>query len=272
MLLVLGCGYLGRMFLNARKEDKQSYIASTTSADKIQELKVFAGSVLQLNGNDLSYLESLIDSIDTILVAVAPGSAQSYEDVYLNTAQNLKKVLKKVKKPLYLLCVSSTFVYEGIKGIADEDSPFVSTRDKAKILYETEKIYLSCQTKDIKVCVLRLGGIYGPGRELERRVEKICGKVLPGSPMEPTNHSHVIDVVSAAWYCIDHTIEGLINVVNDSHPSKGELYRNLCNQMRLASVEFDETKRPDHGCGCIVSNKKIKNLGFMFSYLNLEDS
>jgi nucleoside-diphosphate-sugar epimerase len=270
MLLVIGCGYVGQYFLDRRKEKKSQHITTTTSSQKVDMLKHLANEVIELHGNELSEIEKVIEKIDVIVVLVAPSRKQNYEDVYLATAKNIARILSKRQRPLHLICASTTFVYQGIKGVAYEDMPFMSSHARAQLLHDVEQIYLSCKNSHTNVTVVRLGGIYGPNRQLEQRAAYICGEVLPGAPDEPTNHIHVEDVASFIWYCIDNKIDGVVNLVNDSHPSRRELYDTLCDQLSLARPKFDKTKPAYHGCGCIVSNKKSKDLGFVFLHPQIQ--
>jgi hypothetical protein len=51
---------------------------------------------------------------------------------------------------------------------------------KSQVLYESEKIILQAANEHQKVCVLRLGGIYGSGRKLVNMFGGLAGMTMPG--------------------------------------------------------------------------------------------
>ena len=267
MLFVLGCGYIGSRFLEQRPVSRADYIASTTSSSRVASLSCLAAEVVVIDGGDPNSLEQIIDRIDILTIFIAPAAGASYEEVYLRTAESIMPILQRRQKPLYVLYTSSTFVYQGCKGslLSEESSlPLISLR--AQLLFDTENTYLACQNRWVSVCILRLAGIYGPGRELPDRAGMLSGKRLPGTGLEPTNHIHQEDVVNAAWFCIDNHLTGVFNVASDSHPTRQELYHRLCTDLAIDPPLWDPTKTAEHGCGSVVCNHKIKQAGFIFTY------
>jgi hypothetical protein len=99
-----------------------------------------------------------------------------------------------------------------------------------------------------------MGGIYGPGREIEKRALNITGKQMQGSGEEYTNHIHLEDILRALKFCLEKHLKGVYHLVNDSHPSKKELY----GQGPIWSSKHS-------GLGYRVSNQKIKEAGFVLS-------
>jgi hypothetical protein len=103
-----------------------------------------------------------------------------------------------------------------------------------------------------------MGGIYGPGREIETRALKLIGKQMPGNGEEYTNHIHLEDIVRALEFCLERKLKGVYHLVNDAHPSRKELY---------GKGPIWSSKNT--GLGYRVSNQKIKEAGFVFSHPEL---
>lgn len=266
--LVLGAGYVGQSLLTRGLSTPCTFLASTTSQVKIESLDLLAKEVFLFTGKEIDKLSAALEASDAVGVFVAPNTSfarNSYQDTYLETANILAKTLKGRKKPLHLIYTSSTFVYENSSdGL--EDSILHPSQEKANILLQTEKAYLNCQNEYISTCILRLGGIYGPGRELEERAKKVSGKTLEGSGQEPTNHIHLEDILSAIEFCITRPLKGIYNLVNDDHTTRNDLYRHLSTSLHIPPPKWNPETRPTHGCNLAISNQKIKNEGFIFKH------
>lgn len=249
-LLLLGAGYVGKALL---KNSPHSFLAATTSKDRLQELSsLSAGSLLI--GKDKRPLQEALDKVDGVIILIAPkeNSLESYQNTYIKMAKTLSLLLEKRKKNFYLLQASSTGVYQ--------KSP------KANILLETESIYQNCASTLVSVCTLRLGGIYGPGRELVKRAQSLSGRKLPGSGEEPTNHVHLDDIVSSIHFCLSKKLEGVFNLVNEEHRSRKKLYDALCSSLGIPSPSFDSSKKMEHGSHEKITGEKIKKTGFTFTH------
>jgi hypothetical protein len=90
---------------------------------------------------------------------------------------------------------------------------------------------------------------------METRALKLTGKQIQGSGKEYTNHIHLEDIVRALEFCLERHLKGLYHLVNDSHPSKKELYG-----------EGPIWSSKSSSLGYRVSNQKIKEAGFVFSH------
>ncbi|MES2199901.1 MAG: NAD-dependent epimerase/dehydratase family protein [Chlamydiota bacterium] len=249
-LLVMGAGYVGMALLEYLKHEEHEIYVTTKDAGKVDLLKPYAKEVILLES--LDDVDVLIDACDGMIILIAPKNKESYEDTYLSMAKKVSSRLKGREKPFYLLYTSSTSVYEGIDNkLAMEDLILEPKSENAKILLETEKLLLSSTT----ACVLRLGGIFGPNREISKRALHLVGKKMPGSGDEPTNHIHLDDIVKAIAFCLKHRLTGIYNLVNNDHPTRKELYPNCLWDLSLPHIKKDYE----------VSNRKILDAGFTLS-------
>ena len=163
---------------------------------------------------------------------------------------------------MFLLYTSSTSVYGNQKGAqVDETSQRNPLSEQSEILSEVEDVFLAAATNMLDVSVLRLGGIYGPGRSLEQRAKRMSQKILRGSGQEVTNHIHLQDITSGIEFCITHHLKGVFNLVNDAHPTREQLYRHL----GAKTLHWgNEAMQPV--TNVVVSNAKIKGCGYDFRY------
>lgn len=263
-LLIMGAGYVGMALIRALQDGAHQLYITTTECERVENLKRYAEQVLVLRPGVKENLFALIGACDAMVVLVAPKGSLNYEQTYLDTAKTISEALKGRVKPFYLVYTSSTSVCEGSQGEwITEDMALDPQTENGKILLEAERYYLN---SGAAACVLRLGGIYGPGRELARRAKSLSGNVVSGTGEEPTNNIHQEDVVEAIRYCLNHSLTGVYHLVNDDHTVRNKLYARLC---RLAAIpeplwasDAPQLKRR----GYKVSNQKIKDAGFIFEH------
>ena len=269
-ILLIGTGYVGMALTASWKDPNDRFIATTTTESKLEEvqsLKQVERSAL-LEIKKTTDLRPLIEQCDAVIVTVAPKRGAGYRETYLDTATCLKEAVKNRKEPLYLLYTSSTGVYGNQGGaLVDESSKTASDITRAKTLSEVEDLLLSCENSQIQVCVLRLGGIYGPMRSLEKRAERMSKKEMGGSGDEPTNHIHLEDITGAIQFCLTNRLSGVFNLVNEDHPSRRQLYGALCEKLNLAPPVW-KAGSPSV-TNARVSGEKIKNAGYLFQHPNL---
>lgn len=266
-IFVLGGGYIGLMLLKQWKNSSDIFWVSTTTAEKLPKLAERSEKAFLLQGDDEELLKDVTNQCDGIVVCVAPGRDQDYKKTYLRTAQALMKSIASRTKPLYILYTSSTSVYGDHQGrVVKEDAPCLALSDKARLLCETENTYLSCKNAAVSVCVLRLAGIYGPGREIETRAKALSGKTMPGRGDSTTNHIHSNDVVRAIEFCFKNQCTGIYNLANSDHRPRQQIYDEICNKLSLPSPKWDGTAISDHGSNCTVSSQKILDAGFSFAF------
>ncbi len=271
---ILGAGYVGKALLQKGLGPNVSFLTSTTTPSKIKELTELGSNAFLLTTENKEDLKKIIDKSDVLGIFIAPHQGTSYEETYLKTAQNIAKILETRQKPLYLIYTSSTFVYkDASEFFVTEEAALDIKTEKAKTLVETEKTYLEISNPFVAVCILRLGGIFGPGRSLENRARNMSGKFLDGNGTEPTNNTDLEDILNAIQFCITKKLTGIFNLVNDNHSTRKDLYDNLCNKMHIPPPTWTgvEAVNKEHGCGKIVSNQKIKNIGFVFKLTEPND-
>ncbi len=134
---------------------------------------------------------NLSTNADILVYCVAPDrrDEQTYRSLYVHGLQRILSAIEFQR----VLFISSTAVYsEDRGGWVDEDSPADAQAFNARVLREAEQVTLSHG----KGMVLRLSGIYGPGRE---RMIRLAAQndSIKDSPRW-TNRIHVDDAAAAA--------------------------------------------------------------------------
>lgn len=211
----------------------------------------------------------MIATHDALLISIGADDPGQYESAYLNPAKMFRQLALEMKMPKTLIYTSSTSIYGDHNGHwVDETSTLHPATPASKILVEAEETYLSLKELGWSVAALRFAEIYGPGRELSRRVKNLKGHVLPGSGQQYTNMVHRDDCASAIDYCFQHHLTGVYNIADDVHPTRKDLYDEIAKKFSLPKVNWDPklTGILLHVGNKRVSNHKVKSEGFAFAH------
>lgn len=198
---VLGCGYVGSEVAKIWRNRGIHVTATTRHPDKLKDLAEVAQKGLLIKGNDPSEIASIIESNETILVSIGADRSEDYETAYRQTAQMFRNLALEMDAPRRLIYTSSASVYGDHHGrFVDEESALLSVTEHGKILIETERLYHSLTELGWHVCILRLAEIYGPERELSKRVKQNQEVSLAGTGEQYTNMVHKTDCAVAIDY------------------------------------------------------------------------
>ncbi|HAA32037.1 MAG TPA: NAD(P)-dependent oxidoreductase [Cyanobacteria bacterium UBA8553] len=267
-IAIVGCGYVGKAIARYWRQELGVVVtATTTTQDRVAELSAIAQRVVVVKGNDPEGLQSVLQNQQTVLLSVGATSAHGYEEAYLQTAQTLVSVLKQAPTVRQLIYTGSYSVY-GDQGGAwvDESSPVAPATPNGQILAQTEQVLLSASSQNLNVCILRLGGIYGPGRELVRIFGRVAGTTRPGDGSDVTNWVHLDDIVGAIEFARQHRLQGIYNLVNDAYLTSFELLDQVFEQHDLPKVIWDDSSKSARPYNARVSNQKVKDAGYQFIY------
>ena len=256
---IIGTGFVG-YHLYQNLKDNHDCLCSVKSKESFDRLTKINVPTTILNSSDPDSINIFIDR-DILVISVAAKN-EDYNSTYLNLAKNIHQAYKNFLHLKQIIVISSTSVYLENKGnLVTEDSPLNFHEEKPKILIETENTYLNLKKFGIKVCILRLGEIYGSERYLKSKLQKIQNQNIPGDGTQFANLIHIEDITNAINFAISSNLDGIFNLVCDDHPTRKALYETLSKKYNYHIPLF----RPDllsyHGKSKIVSNQKIKSLG-----------
>ena len=210
-----------------------------------------------------STLSALPANIDRLVFMPTPGRRErsAYEAVFVDGLRNLWTCMKQ--PPGRLIVASSTSVYGQSDGARiDESTPPVPARFNGEVLLDMERLARRCSPHSI---VLRIAGIYGPGREGMIRLARSAGREVQKEPPFFTNRIHVEDVARA----ISHLLfleapEDLYLACDDLPAPRYEVLKWLARQLGVeppAGVSIEHADR-----GKRIDNQRLKRSGFSLSY------
>lgn len=260
---LLGCGWLGFPLALDLISHGFAVKGSTTSLEKMPILKA-AGIDPILVQFDQSHpdpdLNELLDA-DILIVSIPPGrrTAEGPEN-YKRMAEIL---IEKIPKSSIskLIFISSTSVYADNNRVLTESSEISPETVSGKIIAEIEKELLALPKQ---VIVLRLAGLFGPGRSPGRF---FAGKTNIPNGLAPVNMIHLDEVIALIRVLIDSdTADGVYIGCTPSHPTKEEFYTLAARLEKLTQPDFI----PEKLKWKIVESERVeKELGFSYKFPDL---
>ncbi len=222
MKLIIGCGYLGLRVARrwmAAGHAVAGLVRSVSSAESLAREGIVPIVA------DVTQPSTLCDlpAADTLLYAVGydPSSGAPRSAVYVDGLRAvLDAVAPKVRR---VILTSSTGVYaEHRGGWVDESSPCQPLRESGRALLAAEEALAAHRLGAVGI-VLRLAGLYGPGR-LPRRAELASGEPLPIAAGEHVNLIHVDDAAAAVLAAEARARPPRTYLISDGHPVERRAY------------------------------------------------
>ena len=262
-ITILGCGYVGSAVAKLWSQKGHQLTVTTTTPERVTELQNITPQVVVMKGNDSKAMQDVLQNQEVILLSVGDRYRTGYKETYLETAQTLVATLKQTPTVKQIIYTGSYSVY-GDKNSewVDENSPVTPSTEGGKILHETEEVLLSASTSQQQVCILRLGGIYGPGRELVKIFSRWEGQTRPGNGNDCTNWIHLDDIVGALEFAREKQLQGIYNLVSNVPMITRELLDGLHKYQGLGKIYWDASTPSTRPFNARVSNQKLRDEGF----------
>ncbi len=269
-IAIIGCGYVGTAAARYWREKLGwTVTATTTRPERLLELEAVADRALVVHSSDLQALTAAIQDQQAVLLSVGAPHFSAYEQTYLQSAKQLITALKSAPTVRQLLYTGSYAVYGDRDGAwVDESSALKPANRNAEILAETEQV-LTLAASGCDVCVLRLGGIYGPERDLMDIFGWAAGTTLPGDGSDYSNWIHLADIVGALTFVLEQRLTGVFNLVGDDPLTRRALLEYLFRLHNLDIPNWDGIAASPRPYNARVSNAKIKTAGYQLRHAQI---
>jgi uncharacterized protein YbjT (DUF2867 family) len=244
-LVLLGSGYtLTRLALREAAKGRE-VLAVTRDPGRTPQLRAAGAQVLSLE-------DALARTRDAHVIHGVPPEAGLDERV----AGALQQ-----QPPARAMYLSSTGVYGSVRGVVDEETPVDPEGAPGRLAAEA-------LLRPLGVCVLRVAGIYGPGRGSHTRL--LSGSLrLPQGGGGRISRIHVDDLVSALQCVLEGGEPGAVYCAADDRPaSQGETVAWLCKRLgvsRPPEVPLESLHASLRGDRA-VQNARLKALGWKPQY------
>lgn len=254
-LFILGLGYSARHFVR-KFGGSFSHVAGTVRDPAARDDLVgvephgFSGS------RPADATVDRISDADVLLISIPPGSTGDPALAALGDALAAGR-----RKVVYLSTIGVYGDHAG--GWVDESTPPQSALDRARMRITAEQAWT--ETAHGNVAILRLAGIYGPGRNalVTLRSGRARRIIKPGQVF---NRIHVDDIASAIMAAIHHQGGGTWNVCDDEPAPPQDVIAYAAELMGVAppdeeafaTAEMSAMARSFYASSARVSNAKLK--------------
>ncbi len=248
--LIIGCGYLGKRVAQRWVGLGHRVFVTTRSEQNAEQFRDQHLVPILADVTDPDSLRQL-PSVSTILFSVGfdRRTGHSIYDVYVRGVEAVLHATRdRFDKFIY---VSSTGVYGDADGEwVDESADCEPTRAGSQACLAAENL-LRGSAASSRSIVLRLAGIYGPGR-VPNRAALENGQFVP----EPSDrYLNLIHVEDAAECCVladaESKLPNLLNVTDGNPVLKRDYYQAIRELLKLSDVpttspEGNGNDRTDH--------------------------
>jgi hypothetical protein len=270
-VMIFGAGYSGKAIANALKPEAASLSGTTRSKDKFASLAAAGMTPFLFDGVHLNdELIAAMGNVTHLVQSVAPG--KDGDPLLALLGGDLKKFLPNLTWVAYL---STVGVYGDHHGAwVDETTPCrpVSARSVERVAAEAAWTE-AAQKANVPLSVLRLSGIYGPGRNAFMNFEKGTARRLVKKD-QVFNRIRVEDIGAALAFLAQKNERGIFNVTDDEPCPPQDVVSFAATLMGVEpppeqafeTADLTPMARSFYGENKRVSNARVRDLGFDFRF------
>lgn len=257
-VLIIGCGYVGQSVgasLVSGGHSVYGIVRRNTEALESSGIKPIVG-----DATIESFWDDMAQDFDWVINTISSnrGDTEVYKRVYLDTSKRIIHWLHNTGTKKYVYTSSSSVLGYKDGSIVDENTPQNPLNEKASILVETEqKLVEAVNEHSIPIVIVRLSGIYGPGRGFLFK-QFVNGEATFDSENDRyINMIHRDDAASGIIAACKSGVPGHIYHITDSKPVlQSEFFTHLSQKLSLPMPEKAPKARTSKRA---PTNKRISN-------------
>jgi nucleoside-diphosphate-sugar epimerase len=264
-LVIFGCGYIGAELARGALARGFRVTALTRNAATAAALRGTGVEAVVADLADDAWHARIEGAADFVVNCVSPGSAglEGYRQSYLAGMESVLQWARARGAAGTLLYTGSTSVYPQDGGVrVDEAAATDGASEGGRILTAAEARLRTSDQACTRWFVLRLAGIYGPGRH--GLLDQVRAGEVSGRGEHRLNLAYRDDICAAVWLALgapSAIANTIFNVADDGAARKSEIAGWLAARLGLPPPRF--TGDPGTGRRAfvrdrIVANDKIK--------------
>ena len=247
-IVIVGCGDIGKRVAKIWKNGGKSVFGAVRSEENLNSLRqqhIHAISVDLDNAESLGEFGGKLTHA-CLLYYFAPPPATGVEDTRMG---HFLESLDPQNLPNQIIYISTSGVYGDQQGQSITEETLANPQvDRAKRRYHAEQLLLEygVEHTSLAITILRVGGIYGPGRlPLQRLKDQI--PMLHEELSPQTNRIHADDLAQVCVAAATEKAAGEIYNVSDGTDSNMTEYFNtiadFCDLPRPPLVDWNEAEK-----------------------------
>lgn len=277
-LVIFGCGYVGSALAREALATGARVEALTRNPEKAAALRAMGlARVVVADLATLDWHPQLDAGPDFVVNTVSSGGPENYRRSYVGGMKSIGAWAAGGPRPVgTFVYTSSTAVYpQGGGATVDEMAEAPGSTPNGAVIRESEIIL---QNAPPAVCarhyILRLAGIYGPGRHHLLDQLREGATTLNGSGAHRLNLAHRDDIVAAILACLQAPAtvgSGIFNVADNAPAMRADVVAWLARKLGRPVPGFDGSTTSRRGGAPmpdrVISSGKIqRELGWRPRY------
>ncbi len=254
---IFGAGYSAKAFARAHA-DFGAFAGTTRTAEKFDALRAAGISPLVFDGVPTSEIEAGLAQATHLVVSIAPDEAG---DPVLRAA---RETIRTGMPALEWIGYLSTVGVYGDRGggWVDETGECRPVSRRSKLRLEAEREWQALgQEIEKPVAVLRLSGIYGPGRNAFVNLANGTARRLV-KPGQVFNRIHRDDIAGALRHLAERRPGGVFNVTDDMPSPPQDVVAYAASLMGVdppPETDFDTAQLSPMARSFYGENKRVAN-------------
>jgi nucleoside-diphosphate-sugar epimerase len=274
-VLILGAGYIGRPLAESLRMSGHRTTCWVRSEASAAVLRGGGHAVVVGDLLDPWIWDGLMDDWDAVVFCASSsgGGPEAYQKIY---GRGLQLALERGRGAKRFVYTSSTSVYGQNDGSwVTEESPVLAPDANSIVLQKAEDAVIASWG-----VVLRLSGIYGPGRAVYWSRYVLGGAQPPGDPERWVNMIHQEDAVSAIRHALEKDpVAGQVFNVTDNEPVRLRNLLEWLGKHRPAGVPVPgassgsgaEAGKRRGATSKRISNEKLRKAGWVPKYPSFKE-
>ena len=257
-ITIIGCGYLGSALAEVcigKGWEVSALTRNSETAAKLRNMGVNRVVESQIENDD--WHTQLDPNQDFVVNCVGASSSDTdgYITSYVEGQDSVMTWLEQGNVGTFLFTSSSSVYPQTGKRFVDETASSAGVSEKAGLLLAAEQKCFPPVSSIGRSFILRLAGLYGPGRHL--LIDKIIsGEELSGNSDRILNLIHRDDAVDAILSCLnsdDSNIGRIYNVTDGNHATRGQIATWIADNLKSKEPVFKEDDDEN------APNRKVSN-------------
>jgi nucleoside-diphosphate-sugar epimerase len=264
---IFGAGYSAQAFARMNTLDAR-IVGTTRSPEKFDALRQAGIAPLLFDGEVNAGLLAELTQATHLVVSIAPDEAG-------DAALDAFRAAGALPNLHWIGYLSTVGVYGDHGGNwVDERAECRPVSNRSRLRVQAERRWLDAGTAArIPVAVLRLSGIYGPGRNAFVNLESGTARRLV-KPGQVFNRIHVADIAGALWHLAQARMGGIFNVTDDEPAPPQDVVAYAAGLMGVEpprEIAFETATlspmaRSFYGENKRVSNAALKAAGYLIRF------
>lgn len=260
-LVIFGCGYVGGELARQGVVRGMRVTALTRNSETGAALRAMGVEVVVAELAGSSWHREIAGGADVVVNCVSSGGGglDGYRRSYVEGTASILAWARSSGPVGVMIYTSSTSVYPQGEGmVVGESAPTAGAGERACILLEAEELVRAGEGAWVRWVVLRLAGIYGPGRH--HLLDQVKVGEVAGRGDFRLNLIHRDDICRAIWAAVEAhgpEVNGVFNVADDGAALKAEIVEWLARRIGVALPRF--TGEPAMGRRAVTPDRVIAN-------------